>query len=130
MAIKTPITVAYGDGIGPEIMRATLSILTAAEAPLDLEFIEVGEKAYLEGFSSGIPEEAWESLRRTKVLLKGPITTPQGKGYKSLNVTLRKMLGLFANVRPCIAYSPFVATQHPKMDLVVIRENEEGTYAG
>jgi isocitrate dehydrogenase len=130
MAIKTAITIAYGDGIGPEIMTATLNILKAAEAQIDYDIIEVGEKIYLEGFSTGIPDSAWESLKRTKVLLKGPITTPQGGGYKSLNVTLRKTLGLFANVRPCVAYAPYVATHHPKMDLVIIRENEEGTYAG
>ena len=130
MSVKTPITVAYGDGIGPEIMRATLSILEAANAPIEPEVIEVGEKIYLEGFTSGIPDSAWQSLKRTKVLLKGPITTPQGSGYKSLNVTLRKTLGLFANVRPCTSYAPFVATKHPDMDLVIIRENEEGTYAG
>src|SRR3989339_792204 len=130
MAIKTPITIAYGDGIGPEIMAATLSILNAANAQIEPEVIEIGEKMYLEGFSSGIPDSAWESLKRTKVLLKGPITTPQGGGYKSLNVTLRKTLGLYANVRPTISLSPFIETKHPKMDLVIIRENEEGTYAG
>lgn len=130
MAVKTPITVAFGDGIGPEIMNATLKILNAANAPIDPEVIEVGEKIYLQGFTTGIPDSAWQSLKRTKVLLKGPITTPQGGGYKSLNVTLRKTLGLFANVRPCISYAPFIETKHPEMDLVIIRENEEGTYAG
>lgn len=130
MAIKTPITIAYGDGIGPEIMTATLKILNAANTPIEPEVIEVGEKLYLQGYNSGIPDSAWESLKRTKVLLKGPITTPQGGGYKSLNVTLRKTLGLFANVRPCISYPPFVPTKFPNMDLVIIRENEEGTYAG
>jgi isocitrate dehydrogenase len=130
MPVKTPITIAYGDGIGPEIMAATLKILNAANAPIEPEIIEVGEKVYLQGYTSGIPDSAWESLKRTKVLLKGPITTPQGGGYKSLNVTLRKTLGLFANVRPCTAYAPYVPTKHPDMDLVIIRENEEGTYAG
>ena len=130
MAVKTPITIAYGDGIGPEIMDATLKILTAADARIAPEIIEVGEKVYLQGFSSGIPDAAWQSLKRTKVLLKGPITTPQGGGYKSLNVTLRKTLSLFANVRPCTSYAPYVPTKHPEMDLVIIRENEEGTYAG
>lgn len=130
MSIKTPITIAYGDGIGPEIMQATLDILAAAHARLDIEVIEVGEKVYLQGQTSGIPDSAWASLKRTKVLLKGPITTPQGGGYKSLNVTLRKTLGLFANVRPCRAYAPYVATKFPNMDLVIIRENEEGTYSG
>src|SRR3990167_86143 len=101
MSIKTPITIAYGDGIGPEIMTATLKILSAANAQIDTDVIEVGEKMYLQGYTSGIPDSAWRSLARTKVLLKGPITTPQCGGYKSLNVTLRKTLGLFANVRPC-----------------------------
>lgn len=130
MTVKTPITIAYGDGIGPEIMTATMKILAAAKANIEPEIIEVGEKVYLKGFTSGIPDNAWESLKRTKVLLKGPITTPQGGGYKSLNVTLRKTLGLYANVRPTISLYPFIETKHPKMDLVIIRENEEGTYAG
>jgi isocitrate dehydrogenase len=127
---KTPITVAYGDGIGPEIMQATLDILAAGGAQLDLETIEIGEKVYLSGNSAGIAPSAWESLRRTKVFLKAPITTPQGGGFKSLNVTTRKVLGLFANVRPCVAYAPFVSTKHPKMDVVIVRENEEDLYAG
>ena len=130
MAIKTPITIAYGDGIGPEIMRATLKILTAANARIEPEVIEIGEKVYQQGFTSGIPDEAWQSLKRTKVLLKSPITTPQGGGYKSLNVTLRKTLSLYANVRPCVAYAPYVETAFPKLDLVIVRENEEDLYAG
>src|SRR5205085_2000627 len=73
---------------------------------------------------------AWESLRRTRVFLKAPITTPQGGGFKSLNVTTRKMLGLYANVRPCVSYYPFVHTRHPGMDVVIVRENEEDLYAG
>src|SRR5271154_5155128 len=126
----TPITVAHGDGIGPEIMAATLQILKAAGARLDIETIEVGEKVYLSGNTSGILASSWDSLRRTKVFLKAPITTPQGGGYKSLNVTTRKTLGLYANVRPCVSYSPFVATKHPVMDVVIVRENEEDLYAG
>lgn len=127
---RTPITVAYGDGIGPEIMAATLSILEAAGASLDIQVIEIGEQVYKRGIKNGIEPSAWESLRSTKVFLKAPITTPQGDGFKSLNVTIRKALGLFANVRPCHAFSPYVETKHPKMDLVIIRENEEDTYAG
>lgn len=127
---KTPITVAYGDGIGPEIMAATLDIIQAAGAELAIEEIEIGEKVYLRGNSAGIDPSAWESLRRTKVFLKAPITTPQGGGFKSLNVTTRKMLGLFANVRPCNSYHPFVQTKHPVMDVVIVRENEEDLYAG
>ncbi len=127
---RRKITVAYGDGIGPEIMDATLKILQAAGASLELDEIRIGEKAYRQGHTSGIPPEAWESLRRSRVFLKAPITTPQGGGYKSLNVTIRKTLGLYANVRPAIAYAPFVPTKHPGMDVVIIRENEEDTYAG
>src|SRR5579884_711078 len=126
----TPITVAYGDGIGPEIMQATLSILEAAGARIAPEVIEIGEKVYLRGNSAGIEPSSWESLRRTKVFLKAPITTPQGGGYKSLNVTTRKRLGLYANVRPCVSYHPYVDTKHPKMDVVIVRENEEDLYAG
>lgn len=126
----TPVTVAYGDGIGPEIMEATLAILDAAGARIQKEVITIGQVKYLEGNTSGIDAEAWESLRRTKVFLKAPITTPQGGGYKSLNVTIRKTLGLYANVRPCRALHPFVKTRHPDMDLVIVRENEEDTYAG
>ena len=127
---KTPITVAHGDGIGPEIMDATLKILNAAGAAIDVETIDIGERVYLAGNTAGIAPEAWESLRRTKVFLKAPITTPQGGGFKSLNVTVRKTLGLYANVRPCVSYHPFIDTKHPVMDMVIVRENEEDLYAG
>jgi isocitrate dehydrogenase len=125
-----PITVANGDGIGPEIMSATLKILMAAGARIAPETIDIGEKLYQAGHTSGIAPESWNSLRRTKVFLKAPISTPSGGGYKSLNVTIRKTLGLYANVRPCISYSPFVATKHPDLNLVIVRENEEDLYAG
>lgn len=130
MSNSTPITVAHGDGIGPEIMEATLHILKEAGARLDIETIAIGEKVYLQGNSAGIAKSAWESLRRTKVFLKAPITTPQGGGFKSLNVTTRRMLGLYANVRPCVAYHPYVHTRHPGMDVVIVRENEEDVYGG
>ncbi len=127
---KTPITMARGDGIGPEIMDSTLQVLEAAGAQLDIEEIEIGKAVYERGIPSGIEDSSWDSLRRTKVFLKAPITTPQGGGFKSLNVTVRKSLSLFANVRPCISYHPFVETDHPGMDLVIIRENEEDLYGG
>ena len=130
MAKNVPITVAYGDGIGPEMMAATLDIIKAAGARIDIEEIEVGEKVYLRGINAGMEPGAWESLRRTKVFLKAPITTPQGGGYKSLNVTTRTTFGLYANVRPCVSYYPFVETKHPTMDVVIIRENEEDLYTG
>ena len=127
---KTPITVARGDGIGPEIMDATLKILEAGGARLEIEEIEIGEKVYERGVKNGIEDSSWASLRRTKVFLKAPIFTPMGKGYKSLNVTVRKTLGLYANVRPCTSYHPFIETNHEKMDVVIVRENEEDLYAG
>lgn len=126
----TTVTVAYGDGIGPEIMEATLRILDAAGARLRYETIELGEALYRQGHTSGIAPEAWDTIRRNRVLLKAPITTPLGGGYKSLNVTIRKTLNLFANVRPTKSYAPFVASPHPGMNLVIIRENEEDLYAG
>ena len=125
-----PITVDYGDGIGPEIMDATLKIIKAGGASIDIETITIGEAVFRKGISSGIEQSAWDSLRRTKVFLKAPITTPEGGGFKSLNVTVRKTLGLFANVRPCLSYDPFVATKHPDMDVVIVRENEEDLYGG
>ncbi len=124
------ITVAYGDGIGPEIMRATLDILTAAGAPVAWDVIEIGETVYRKGVASGIPTDAWSVLRANRCFLKAPVTTPQGKGFKSVNVTIRTSLNLFANVRPCKSYSPYVASHHPAMNLVIIRENEEDLYAG
>jgi isocitrate dehydrogenase len=130
MTNKVPITVAPGDGIGPEIMAACIKIMEAAGAQIDIEEIRIGEKEYLAGNSTGIAPEAWDSLRRTGVFYKAPLTTPQGGGYKSVNVTLRKTFGLYANVRPVQSYHPFVHTKHPKVNIVIIRENEEDLYAG
>jgi isocitrate dehydrogenase len=124
------ITIAKGDGIGPEIMNATLEILSAAGAQVEYDEIEVGEKVYLSGNTSGIASESWDVIRENKIFLKAPITTPQGGGYKSLNVTTRKFLGLYSNVRPCLSLHPFVQTKHPIMDIVIVRENEEDLYAG
>ena len=124
------ITIAKGDGIGPEIMDATLEIIKAAGAKIEYDEIEVGEKVYLSGNTSGIAKESWDTIIKNKVFLKAPITTPQGGGYKSLNVTTRKFLGLYSNVRPCVSFYPFVETKHPKMDIVIVRENEEDLYAG
>ncbi len=126
----TKITVAKGDGIGPEIMDAVLDILKHAEARIEIDEVKIGKNVYLAGNTTGISKEAWNSIRSNKVFLKAPITTPQGGGYKSLNVTLRKTLGLYSNVRPCKSYAPFVATKHPQTDVVIVRENEEDLYAG
>lgn len=130
IAEPAPVTVAMGDGIGPEIMEACLRILEAAGASLAIDEIDIGESVYRAGHSAGITDSAWQSLRHNGVFYKAPITTPQGGGYKSLNVTVRKSLGLFANIRPCRAYPACIPTRHPAMDLVVVRENEEDLYAG
>ncbi len=127
---KIPIAIAHGDGIGPEIMGAVLHVLAEAGAPIEPHEIEIGEKVYLKGMLTGIEPSSWDTIRRCKAFLKAPITTPQGGGFKSLNVTIRTTLGLYANVRPCVAYAPFVSTKHPKMDVVIVRENEEDLYTG
>jgi isocitrate dehydrogenase len=124
------IAVAKGDGIGPEITDAVLHILREADPRLATVPVEIAERAYRAGASAGISDAAWRTLAEHKILLKGPITTPLGGGYKSVNVTLRKAFGLYANVRPCTAFHPFVRTLHPQMDVVVVRENEEDTYGG
>ena len=130
MTKKNAITVAEGDGIGPEIMGATLKILDAAGAKIEVHKVEIGEKVYMRGQPAGIDPSTWDLLRHTQAFLKAPISTPQGGGFKSLNVTIRTTLGLYANVRPCVAYAPFVETKHPNMNVVIIRENEEDLYTG
>lgn len=127
---KVPVTVAKGDGIGPEIMDATLAILEAAGAAIEPEIVSLGEKVFEQGIMNGVTDEAWASLRRTKLLLKAPLMTPQGGGYKSVNVTLRKSFGMFANVRPVRTFEPYVKSKHSNVDMVIVRENEEDLYAG
>ena len=124
------VAVAHGDGIGPEIMAAALRVLNAADPALTFHEVSLGLKAYQAGHAAGFDGDALEAIATHGVLLKAPLTTPQGGGFKSVNVSLRKTLGLFANVRPCVAYHPALPAPHPGMDLVVVRENEEDTYAG
>lgn len=128
-ALRT-VSVAPGDGIGPEITSATLKVLEAAAVPLMFEPVEMGLACWQQGLTSGLPAASWDAIRASGVLLKGPMTTPQGSGMKSLNVTLRKSFGLYANVRPVRSYVPYVPSHHPDTDIVVIRENEEDLYAG
>lgn len=133
MRDKQVVSVARGDGIGPEIMEAVLEVLKAAKAPLQFEDVVVGQAAVDAvdaGEPSGVPVGALEAIASTGVLLKGPLETPQGGGFASVTMTLRKHFGLFANVRPCRAYAPYVTTFHPEMDIVIIRENEEDLYIG
>lgn len=127
---KAKVAVAKGDGIGPEIMGAALHVLDAAGANIEIQNVKIGEEVYLDGHTSGIEPHTWEILRNTEAFLKAPITTPQGGGFKSLNVTIRGAFSLFANVRPCVSYSPVIPNKHPHMDVVIIRENEEDLYAG
>ncbi len=122
------ITVFKGDGIGPEISQAVLDILTASKAPLEFECFEVGEKEY-EKNGALIPQAAYDSFEKNKVLLKAPITTPVGKGFRSLNVTLRKEYNLYANIRPAKSNSA-VKTPFTDIDLVTFRENTEDLYVG
>lgn len=122
------ITVFKGDGIGPEITDAVIEILKAAHAPLNYEFFNVGAAKY-ERNGALIPEEAFQSFEKTHLLLKSPITTPIGKGFRSLNVTLRKKYDLYANIRPAKSNAA-VPTPFPNVDIVTFRENTEGLYVG
>lgn len=122
------ITVFKGDGIGPEITDVVLAILDAAGAGLSYEIYRVGNQEYLEN-GALIPEAAFQSFERTKVLLKSPITTPIGKGFRSLNVTLREKYDLYANIRPAKS-NPAVKTPFTDVDIVVFRENTEDLYVG
>lgn len=129
-SLPVAVTVARGDGIGPEIMDATLYLLKEAGARLDYDFVDLGEQVFKRGIMNGIDPKAWESIRKTRLLLKAPITTPQGGGYKSVNVTMRKAFGQFANVRPVRTFDDFVKSKHKNVDMVIVRENEESLYAG
>ena len=130
MVDKIPIAIVRGDGIGPEIMDATLLILEKSQAPIEIFPIEIGGKYFNTNNKTGIDEKAIRLIQNTKALLKAPITTPQSGGFKSLNVMLRSIFGLYANVRPCPTYWPFISTNHPSMNVVIVRENEEDLYCG
>lgn len=124
------ITIARGDGIGSEIMQVTLDIMAAAGADLTISEVEMGESVYQKGEPTGISEAAWKHLAQAPVLLKGPMSTPQGGGFTSVSLQLRKQLGLYASVRPCVSYAPYVHTRYSAMNVVIIRENEEDIYGG
>jgi isocitrate dehydrogenase (NAD+) len=122
------ITVIPGDGIGPEIMAATIRVLEATGVAFDFEYREAGLDA-AEKYGSVLPEEVLDSIRTNKVAIKGPITTPRGGGFRSVNVALRKMLDLYACLRPAKSY-PGVRSRYQNIDLVIVRENHEDLYAG
>ena len=126
--MKKTVTVFRGDGIGPELVDSVLKILEAAGAPLDYELFDVGENEWKRN-GSLLPEAACRSFERTKVLLKSPITTPVGTGFRSLNVTLRGMYDLYANIRP-VRSNAAVHTPFHDVDIVIFRENTEGLYVG
>jgi isocitrate dehydrogenase (NAD+) len=122
------ITLIRGDGIGPEVSEAVLTILEAAGAPLRFEDVLVGAEA-LRHEGDPLPERALESIRRNRVALKGPVATPVGKGFASINVRLRQTLDLYANLRP-VQNLPGIASRFQGVDLVVVRENTEDLYSG
>ncbi|MGB4501870.1 MAG: isocitrate/isopropylmalate dehydrogenase family protein [Dethiobacteria bacterium] len=122
------VTLIQGDGIGPEIVAATLTVVEATGVKIAWEEAIAGEEA-LEKYGTPLPEETLASLQKNKVGLKGPLTTPIGSGYRSINVALRKALDLYANLRPAKSY-PGVNSPYREIDLVVVRENTEDLYAG
>ncbi len=122
------ITVIPGDGTGPELVSATLQVIEAAGVDVKWEFMEAGLTAYEKGFDY-LPQETVESIRRNKIALKGPLTTPIGTGFRSINVALRKALDLYVNLRPVKTYEG-VLSRYDNIDLVIVRENTEDLYAG
>jgi isocitrate dehydrogenase (NAD+) len=122
------ITLIPGDGIGPEVTGAAVRILEATGVKFDWETFEVGAEAY-EKYQEYIPKELSQSIERTRVALKGPVTTPVGGGFASINVTLRKQFDLYANFRP-IRNLPHIPTRYPDVDLIIVRENTESLYSG
>ena len=122
------VTLIPGDGIGPEVTRATVRILEASGVKIDWESVNAGAQAF-EKFGEYIPKELIDSIERTGVGLKGPITTPIGRGFASINVALRRKFELYANFRP-IKSLPSLPTRFPGVDLVIVRENTEGEYSG
>lgn len=123
------ITLIPGDGIGPEVTEATLKVLDATGIDFSWDRCDSIGAASLESEGTPLPESVLASIRRNKIALKGPVTTPVGKGFKSVNVQLRQKLDLYANVRPCNTL-PGIATRFDKVDLVIFRENTEGLYSG
>ena len=125
---KQTITVIKGDGIGPSIIDSALEILKAAGCDFDYEFVDAGLAA-LEKTGELLPQETIDTIAKNKITLKGPLTTPVGEGFTSINVTLRKQFGLYANVRPV---KSFVGTKarYDDIDIITIRENTQGMYSG
>jgi isocitrate dehydrogenase (NAD+) len=122
------VTLIPGDGIGPEVMQATVRIVQATGVKFDWEIFQAGAEAFAK-YHEYIPKELVESIERTRVGLKGPVTTPVGEGFSSINVALRKKFELYANFRP-IRNLPHIPTRYPGVDLIIVRENTESLYSG
>src|SRR5438445_10318988 len=122
------VTMIPGDGVGPELSEATMRVLDATEVGFEWEVLQAGENV-MEEYGTPLPEHVLESIRRNRVAIKGPITTPVGEGFRSVNVTLRQALGLYANVRPARSMKG-LETRYEDVDLVIVRENTEDLYAG
>jgi len=120
------ISVISGDGIGPEIMDATIRVLDALDCGLSYEFVEAGLPA-LEKYGNLLPDQTLDSIRSNRIALKGPLTTPVGKGFRSINVTLRERFDLYANVRPVVSF-PGTRARYEDIDIITVRENTEGAY--
>ncbi|WP_461207659.1 isocitrate/isopropylmalate dehydrogenase family protein [Clostridium sp. DL1XJH146] len=122
------ITLIPGDGIGPEVMTAAREVLDAAGADINWEVVEAGA-AVMDEYGTPLPEMVLDSIKKNKIAMKGPITTPIGVGFRSVNVAIRQALNLYANVRPIKSYEG-IASRYEDIDLVIVRENTEGLYAG
>ncbi|MCG3143985.1 MAG: Homoisocitrate dehydrogenase [Gammaproteobacteria bacterium] len=125
--VKIPVTLIPGDGIGPEIVESVLEVLESIDAPFSWEE-QVAGMAAMEKYNDPLPQVTLDSIRRTKLALKGPLTTPVGGGYRSANVVLRQTFDLYANVRPARTWIP--GGRYEGVDLVMVRENTEGYYVG
>ncbi len=122
------VTLIPGDGIGPEVTNAMVKVVEASGAKIEWEKVEAGE-ALIERYNTAIPDYVIDSIKRNKIAIKGPITTPIGKGFKSVNVTLRQSLDLYVNLRPIKSFKG-IKSRYEDVDLVIVRENTEDLYAG
>ncbi|EPY2273545.1 isocitrate/isopropylmalate dehydrogenase family protein [Clostridium sporogenes] len=126
--MKHNITLIPGDGIGPEVTEAARKVIDAVGVDINWHVVEAGEKV-LDKYGTPLPDYVLDSIKENKVALKGPVTTPVGKGFRSVNVTLRKSLNLYANIRPVKSYKG-IKSRYENVDLIIVRENTEDLYAG
>jgi len=125
----TPVTVIKGDGIGPDIVDAAIRILDAVDPGLEYRYVQVGQAALDAGEKDVMPQAALDAIEQTGLVLKGPVTTPVGKGYSSVNVAMRKKFDLYANVRPTLSM-PGTKSRYDDLDIITVRENTGGMYSG